>query len=177
MKRIFLSLAVFLLLFSVSPVFGQVEVQEDGVTIGGSAIRLNFRGAEVSGEGTDKDIQVGLKVEIVTATEDTVTTADSPRRFISTGTSAFGLSTFTLPTAATGLEYAFSDGVGTTTVAHVLKLQPQSGDNILYGNPPLDDGDKLNSSGATGDSVHIVGGSGVWYVVGMGSEAWVDGGL
>ncbi len=53
MKKKFIAIAVILLLVLVSPGFAQVEVQQNGSTVGGSAIRLNFRAA-VSGQGTDK---------------------------------------------------------------------------------------------------------------------------
>ncbi len=44
---------LLLVLVLVSPGFAQVEVQQNGTTVGGSAIRLNFKSG-VTGQGTDK---------------------------------------------------------------------------------------------------------------------------
>ena len=153
--------------------YAAVGVQEDG-TRKGTATDINFTG-DVTVTGSGSVIGVAIDNtddwtnEVVTATNDTVTAADTFTRYIATATSA--TTTFTLPTAAANLEYIFCNG---DTAAQTITVAPAStADTIEY--LALDAGDTIDSS-ATGDSVHLIGASGTWYVVDTGSNAWTDGG-
>jgi len=62
----------------------------------------------------------------------------------------------------------------TVLIATIPSAPASTADTIMY--LTLDAGDTLDSPGATGDSVHLVGGAATWYVVDTGSSAWSDGG-
>jgi hypothetical protein len=112
---------------------------------------------EISGMRTD--IEVGV-------TTDTLTAIESGRVNVVTTTS-----TKTLPTAATGLQYQFVDGTGCTITIDTGVTT----DTIEY--LALDAGDTIDSPGATGDSVTLIGDgtNHKWYVVNM-KGTWTDGG-
>ena len=172
MKRIFL--AIMLLAFFAFPAFA-LEVKVDGVVVGGSfATQVNFTGDVTgSGAGSEKTINIGgtggETVEFVIASTDTVVTADDETIFVSTESGTL----YTLPAAAAGLKFTFVAG-GSNTVVTVDTASASDTINYLS----LDAGDKIQSAAlASADSVTLVGDdSNNWYIVGMGSEPWIDGG-
>ena len=166
-------LVVMCLMLTASLAYAAVGVQEDSGQIW-AATDINFTGdVTVTNSGSVSSIAIddssSITNEVVTATSETVTAADSPTRYIATNTAAG--TTFTLPAAVADLEYIFSDG-GTNNTITIDTAS--TADTIKY--LTLDAGDTLDSAGATGDSVHLVGGSATWYVVDTGSSAWTDGG-
>ena len=109
---------------------------------------------------TETSYEVGV-------TNDTLTVAESGKIFVCTANC-----TKVLPTATNGVVYTVADGAGVT-----INVDPASTtDTIEY--LTLDGGDKISSSGATGDTVTLLGDgdNSKWYVIGMGSNAWTDGG-
>lgn len=56
-----------------------------------------------------------------------------------------------------------------------LSIDPFSTDTIYYGDTALDAGDKISSSGTTGDTVVLYPTSGGWYA-GFHADQWSDGG-
>jgi len=165
---------LFLALLFVLPVMcyaSSIEVQEDSVAVG-NAVKLDFQGElDVTFDGQDTAVIDfdGWTHEVVSATEDTVTAADNKTVFISTDPD--DATTFQLPTAAAGLQYTFAAGVGGVA----LKVDPVTPtDTIVY--LTLDAGDEIDSNSTTGDSVTLAGAATKWYVIGMGSSAWTDGG-
>ena len=166
-------LVVMCLMLTASLAYAAVGVQEDSGTVW-QATDINFTGdVTVSNSGSVSSIAIddssSITNEVISATSETVTAADSPTRYIATNTAAG--TTFTLPAAVADLEYIFSDG-GTNNTITIDTAS--TADTIKY--LILDAGDTLDSAGATGDSVHLVGGSATWYVVDTGSNAWTDGG-
>lgn len=179
MKRAFtlLSIILLLMLFLINPLYAQLVIQEDGTTVGGFASTLNFTGnVAVSGVASDKTVSISSgagTVEVLSATTDTVTTAESGKRFIYDNSSQKSDdTTVTLPTAASSLIYHFTDG-GMGTATRIL-IDPVVTDRIVY--LGLDAGDKLRSSGVTGDTVTLIGETGFWYIGEMGAGLWEDGG-
>ena len=171
MKRV-LFLIALLLVLPVMCSAGDVEVQDSGVKQG-NAIKLNFTGdttCTFSQDTATIDVDSASytnEVYVGTST-DTVTAADDMTRYISATADTV---TYILPAAAAGLEYQFVAGQGEFVQVDTLT----TADTIKY--LGLDAGDKLKSAGATGDSVTVASnGSNTWYVVGMGSSAWTDGG-
>jgi len=170
-------LVVMCLMLTASLAYAAVGVQEDSGTVW-QATDINFTGdVTVSNSGSVSSIAIddssAITNEVVTATNDTVTVADSPTRYIATATGF--TTTFTLPAAAADLEFIFCNG-GATGFAggQTLTVDPaNTTDTIMY--LGLDAGDSIDSAAATGDSVHLIGGTGVWYVVDTGSSAWTDG--
>ena len=163
-------LVVMCLMLTASLAYAAVGVQEDSGQIW-AATDINFTGdVTVTNSGSVSSIAIddssSITNEVVTATADTVTAADSPTRYIAT---AGATTTFTLPAAAADLEFIFCDATDTTITIDTYDAT----DTIMY--LTLDAGDTIDSAGAAGDSVHLVGGTNVWYVVDTGSSAWTDG--
>ena len=161
------------LMLTASLAYAAVGVQEDSGQIW-AATDINFTGdVTVTNSGSVSSIAIddssSITNEVVTATSETVTAADSPTRYIATNTAAG--TTFTLPAAVADLEYIFSDG-GTNNTITIDTAS--TADTIMY--LTLDAGDTLDSAAGIGDSVHLVGGAATWYVVDTGSSAWSDGG-
>lgn len=168
MKKSFLLIALILL--ASVPVFAAVAVDEDSTYVG-EASKIDFTGdLNVSFDGSTATVDFDdFSVEVNSSTADTVTSADDKTIFISTATAD---ATFTLPTAASGLDFIFCDGGG----GKYIYIDPASTlDTIKYLH--LDGGDKVKSSGATGDSIRLIGATSTWYVVDTGSSAWTDGGI
>ena len=166
-------LVVMCLMLTASLAYAAVGVQEDSGTVW-QATDINFTGdVTVSNSGSVSSIAIddssSITNEVISATSETVTAADSPTRYIATNTAAG--TTFTLPAAVADLEYIFSDG-GTNNTITIDTAS--TADTIKY--LTLDAGDTLDSAAGTGDSVHLVGGAATWYVVDTGSSAWSDGG-
>lgn len=168
MKRVFaLLLAV---MFVGGSVFAASKASTDTGYLGNDqwAVRTNgdiepisgsgkIVGATMSGELAD--IEVGV-------TDDTIGAAESGRIFVCTANSDK-----TLPTAANGLIYTFVDGGGCTITVDTGVTT----DTIMY--LTLDAGDAIDSPGATGDSITLVGDgdNAKWYAFNM-SGTWTDGG-
>jgi hypothetical protein len=171
MKRLIIVICI-LLFASLS--YASVGVQEDSGVVY-QTTDINFTGdVTVTNQGSKTSVAIdnsdAFTNEVITATGETVTAADSPRRYILTN--AAETSEVTLPVAAAGLEYIFAFGGATD---QSITIDPAStADTIIY--LTLDAGDKLESAGAKGDSVHLVGAANTWYVVDTGSSAWSDGG-
>jgi len=131
-------------------------------------VRITSTGALVN---TRTDIEVAT-------TNDTVTVAESNKTFLPNISS--GTITFTLPTAASGLTYQFSSINGNNAAGQgTIILNPQSTDTFVGcvnsgTTSTFTAGDDLDSPGATGDSVTIVGASTKWYCVNR-IGTWVDG--
>lgn len=166
---------MLLVLWLVNPVFaGPVDILEEGTRVGSFANQLDFRGAvAVSGETSSKTITIGgdVNVEVLSVTTDTVTAAESGKRFIYDNSAHMDTATtVTLPAAADGLVFHFTDGgMGGLNI----DLDPEVGDRIVF--LGLHAGDKLQSD-TTGDTVTLIGQSGLWYIGEMGADAWADGG-
>lgn len=159
-------------LFVASVAFAAVGVQRDG-TMQGTATDLNIVGAYVSSDGSTIDIAPGYPVVI--ATTDTITTTNSGETLIVTPVSHAG-GKITLPSATVGQRYTFVDGKPTGT--STFSIDPYSTDIIRYSisSVALSAGDKLTSSGQTGDSLSLsCGATGTWYVTEI-NGSWTDGG-
>ena len=162
------ALVVLLVLILACPAFAAVGVQRDG-TMQGTATDLNIVGGYVSSDGSTIVVAPGYPV--VVATTDTITIANSGETLIVTPVSASG-GKFTLPAATVGQVYKFVDGKSGN--ANTFSVDPYSTETIRY--LTLDAGDKLTSTGATGDSLELrCGATGVWYVTEM-KGSWTDGG-
>ena len=102
-------------------------------------------------------------------TSDTLTAAETGKTVVvSSSTPA----TFTLPTAAVGASFRFISNTN-----KVFYVDPQSTDTIVWSvsSQPMAAGDKLESPGATGDSVELFcAESGTWNVAAMRGN-FVDG--
>ena len=106
-------------------------------------------------------------MELITATEETLTSADSGKVLIATATST---TTFTLPDAAEDLEFSIVAGQGQT-----VKVDPATTDDTIY-YLTLDGGDEIDSAGASADSVTIrYYKANTWIPVQM-KGSWTDGG-
>ncbi len=180
MKRVItlLSITLLLMLFLISPLYAQLVIQEDGVTVGGFANTLNLTGnVSVSGSTAVKTVNIGSgagAIEVLSVTSDTVTTAESGKRFIYDNSAHQDDDTdVTLPTAADGLIYHFTDG-GMGGGFKDIIINPINTDRIVFLN--LDAGDKIQSPGVTGSTVTLIGEAGFWYIGEMGSSVWEDGG-
>lgn len=172
-------IGLFLLLFLVSSASAYVEVQEDGTTVGGVAIRLNLTGhVGVSGTGGDKTIDIKttsagttVSTETIVGSTKTVTVAESGTRFIATGDAVY-----TLPTASTdGLTYTFIVAPGYT-----VSVDPSPATNTIKYSPAnsaLSAGDKMTSEAITGESVTLICGDavqGLWFIEQLTGN-WTDG--
>jgi hypothetical protein len=113
------------------------------------------------------------KYERIT-TNDTLTSADSGKTFIMAPDTGSPI-TITLPSATTdslGMEFRFvTDDVGAvTTGIKFFYIDPSSLDFIVYKDTQnhtnaMAAGDKLQSNGITGDSIHLINGRALfWYV-------------
>lgn len=162
----------FVALLFLVPVlaYGAVAIQDDG-TYEGEAAKVNFSGdfdvTFAQDLATVTYTPADDAVEVTTASADTVVAGDDNTTFIATYA---GTTVYTLPTAASGLRFRFAAGVGQTVTIDTAS----TADTIQY--LYLDAGDTIDSAGATGDSVELIGATGKWYVVDMGSSAWTDGG-
>lgn len=98
-------------------------------------------------------------------TSDTLAASESGTIYVCTSNC-----TKSLPAVADNLEYTFVAGSGIT-----VTIDPNSTDQIMYLN--LDGGDKIASTGATADSVTLLGDktNSKWYVVNM-KGTWTDAG-
>ena len=166
MKKLFIGLAVFLLLLSVSPAWA-LDVKVEGTTVGGSfASSVNFTGA-VSGSGnfSEKTIRIGGAIEVLTSETETVVAADNGTIFI---TPTDGC-TFTLPAAAAGLTFTFVEG-STTATATVNTTGSDA--FVNFGEVSGPTGTLTSTAGDVADSVTIAGSSSGWYVIDMGAAAW-----
>lgn len=133
----------------------------------------------LSGFEIDNNGQMSYKslVEVAT-TSDTVLATETGKIFFPNISS--GTITFTLPTAASGLTFTFSSINGHATSGQgTVILSPQATDTFVgcvnsTSATTFATGDDLDSPGATGDSVTIVGASTKWYCVDRTGN-WVDG--
>ena len=158
--------------------FAASSVKDEGTYLG-EVTHLDFVGDRIAATksgGTATITQTpDYTNEVVTASSDTVVTADNRTRFLLTNTAT--TSTVTLPACADGLEFEFVQAAVRTAGAWVqyVEIDPAStADSIVW--LALDGGDKLKSAGATGNSVMLIGSdSNKWYV-GAISGAWTDGG-
>ena len=99
---------------------------------------------------------------VVTATPSTITSATSGHTYI-IAPPAETIVTCTLPDAASGLQYKFVVGnANGADDASTMVLKPSATDIIVYGVATT--GSKLRSTKATGATIEVYGGSGVWYV-------------
>ena len=172
LKKLFLLITVSLLLGSVC--FAG-NVQENG-TNKGAFTDLNFVGCSVSGNSL-KTITVDGTVDFeLIGTTDTITTADAGKTFIVT-TALNSLGEISLPAASgSGSAYTFIDGK--TSGTETFWVDPDGTDIIMksISSAPLAAGEKLTSTGQTGDVLILIdGASGVWY---LGGEVgtWTNGG-
>ena len=166
MKRLFVGLAVLLLLL-VSPVFaGTLDVKVEGTTVGGSfANSIDFTGnVSGSGAGSTKTIDVGGSVEKITLGFETVVAGDNGTVFLSGDTGT----TFTLPAAATGLTFTFVEG--STTNASTVNAA--GADTFINYGTDAATATLTSTAGDDADSVSISGASGGWYVIDMASNVW-----
>ena len=165
------------LMLTASLAYAAVGVQEDSGTVW-TATDINFTGdVTVTNSGSVSSVAIDNSDdwtnEVLTATNETATAADTFTRYICTATSA--TTTVTLPAAVAGYEFIICDGGTNFDGTQGMYVDPAStADTIKY--LTLDAGDKLYSAKATGDSVHLVSGTNTWYVVDTGSNAWTDGG-
>lgn len=96
-------------------------------------------------------------------TDETLAVADSGKIFVCEENC-----TKTLPKASENLIYTFVAGAGATINVDTGATT----DTIMY--LTLSAGDKITSTGATADSVTLLGGTAKWYVVNM-KGTWTDG--
>ncbi|GEM_PF-6620150 len=109
--------------------------------------------------------------EVVTATLDTITAAETGKTFIYKPTAN---TTVTLPKAANGLIYKFV--LASSGSSKKIIIDPQSSDTLMgcvYGADTFATGDSLISAGSTGDSVTLVSDGSFWYCVDR-VGTWVD---
>lgn len=174
MKKIFAVFLVILLMFIV-PCYAQVETLLNGTRVGGTAIRYNFIGdVNVTGQGTDKEIQIGgasSGVQRIT-TNDTLVAADTGDIIVVDKQDGAGPTFVTLPTAAVGLEFIITSA-GTDEVWII----PQATDTIDLAPSavPLSQGDRLrNSTATTADSIGFISGLvNIWHVFTI-NGTWAD---
>lgn len=107
----------------------------------------------------------------VATTSDTLTAAESGKTISVTTAQAGGeFVTFTLPTAAVGMEYSFIADTKTT-----VNIDPQSTDTIRYGSAVFAAGDKIaNTSIATGDSITLFSPVANYWSVKAINGTWAD---
>lgn len=181
-KKIF-TLTAALLLLLVSPVFAELEVQEDGTVVGGSfATQVDFQGSiDASGATSTKVVRTPPLPESVT-TDDTLTATETGKTFILSRSNASGGAVLTLPTAVAGLEYHFIDGAGYTNGKAAgdgyLWINPEAADviNADVSGAALGVGISLRSPGNTGDSLALICGvANTWDVL-QRTGTWVNGG-
>jgi hypothetical protein len=114
---------------------------------------------------------VGAKANYeLVATNDTVTAAESGKTFVVKQSSADTTNTvtLTLPSAVAGLSYTIISADD-----EIIYVDPAGTDTIIYKNPPMGGGDKLQSPAATGDSVILVcPATGYWAATTVGT--WLD---
>lgn len=169
-KKLFLIIAVLLLTCSVA---SAGRVLENG-TDKGAFSDLNIWGMAVSGN-LEKTLIVG-DVETM-ATTDTITVADLGKTFIVTPVTAIG-GVIALPASSgSGKSIKFIDGkTGANT--NTFSIDPDGTDLIVksISSSALHAGDKLTSTGQTGDVLELIdGASGYWYIGGE-VGVWTDGG-
>lgn len=164
-----LGLFLVLLLCGGTPAFAAIAGHVGGVDSSGDAYGAMDTDGLFTYVKTDTEVQT---------TSDTITAVESGKVFLINISS--GSLTDTLPTAAEGLTYTFTTINGHATSGQgTCILSPQSTD-IFYGCVDSDSastfaaGDDLDSPGATGDSVTIVGASTAWYCTHR-VGTWVDG--
>ena len=117
----------------------------------------------------DSDSGAGFQepYEVSTAS-DTLTAAESGRVVVvyPTANDASTTQTYTLPAAADGLNYTFTEGKHTT-----IKVDPNGTDQIMYSTCAA--GDSISSPAATGDNVKLISDGTRWYVQFM-RGTWTD---
>ena len=183
MKKLF-SIIMFVLLLvwaamfliAPGPVFAQLGMLEDGTRLSGIAGEINWTGdVDISGTGLRKVVNIGQSartIEAVADSTDTVVVADDGKIFVY---STADDTTIILPDAVAGLYYTFIKINNIEGTSPTLSLDPATTDDtIVYLN--LSGGEKLTSSGATGDMATIIGAANTWYVIEMGAVAWSNGG-
>ena len=160
MKKLFMLLALLALLFNVGGAFAA-----DGDELSTTSFRVDSNG------------QVYYKrLYEVATTSDTLTAAESGKTIIYNP--ATSQSTFTLPTAAAGLEFTFLQAYGHGDSLKKMVLEPADTDTFvgcvtLATTTTFAAGDSLISTTATGDTVTIVGASTKWYCTNR-IGTWVD---
>ena len=184
MKKLLGIVCFLLMLFLVIPAYANLEYHLDGSKVGGTAVRGLYSGdISITGQGRDKTVVIapdgGMEVEVVSTTSKTLAATDKPKRIIMT---ANGDNVVTLPVAADGLIFQVIDGdisAAGAGGAELIYIHPNGSDQIIYAPTGaaagLDGGDVLVSTGNTGDSVTLIGQTGVWYID-MGVREWTDGG-
>ena len=109
-------------------------------------------------------------------TSDTVAASESGKVFIVTMTTT---PTYTLPTAATGLQYTFVATTGHANGSKKIIIDPQSTDTLVgcvntLATTAFAAGDAIISPGATGDSITLVANSSSQWVCTNTKGTWVD---
>lgn len=174
------ALLIIAILFLAIPSFAEVTA-----TMGRSNASGNYDVSTNSDDMVTFSGGVYAKMEKAT-TSDTLTAAESGKIFIVEPV-AGAPATFILPTAALGsitestLQYTFVKGTssGTWTSGNqIFYVDPQSTDKIIFLNSGVPNtfanGDKIQSSGITGDSLTLIAGpDSTWYAVNV-RGTWTD---
>ena len=164
-----LVIAIVMLAFTIPAISADLQATIGGLNSSGEYhFTVDSDGVMDGASGSIINARIVGDIELITATEEVLTAADSGKLFIATATAT---TTFTLPSAVAGLEFGFSTSKGQT-----ISVDPASTlDTILY--LSLDGGDELDSAGATADSLKLRAiDADSWVPVDMGSSAWTDGG-
>jgi hypothetical protein len=168
MVRKMIILLALLMIIPVSGAYCAADLfnvtQDDGY-----AVRIDSDGKYM---GMRRDVEVAT-------TSDTITAAESGKVFlVDPATTAV---TFTLPTAATGMQYTFTaiDGSRQENLQSII-LDPASTDTLVScvtsdSTTSFAAGDKIYSQGITGDSVTIVCGSANTWACINRVGSWYDG--
>jgi len=164
-----LGLFLILMLCGGTPVFAAIAGHVGGTDDDGVAY------SQIDTDGLVTYVKTDIEIQ---TTSDTITVEESGKTFLININS--GTLTDTLPTSGKGLTYSFVSINGSATSGQgTCILNPQSTD-IFYGCVDSDSastftaGDDLDSPGATGDSVTIIGGTNAWYCTHR-VGTWVDG--
>lgn len=163
-------LLVAVLLLFVVPAISEVVATIGGQDSSGNyAFTVDNNGVLDGADGSIIKSRVLTDIETISATTETVTSADSGKTYISTATQT---TTFTLPDCgSTDMQIGFVDAYGKTITIDTYATT----ETIKY--LTLDAGDSIDSAGATGDSIQLrCYTTDTWVPVEMGSSAWTDGG-
>lgn len=143
-------------------------------------VKVDNRGASLSAVGADDTHRItipmqALKVDSKKLAATTTLTAYNAGVIINTG--VVGTEVYTLPAATTAnMRFTFIDGKASTT--NTFSVDPAGTDKIIFSisGLPLDAGDKITSTGQSGDSTTLISdASGNWYIESM-KGSWTDGG-
>ena len=146
-------------------------------------VKVDNRGARLVAVGADDTHRIKVPLQAlalkgdseVLSASDTLTIYDAGKTIISTG--VVGTEVFTLPAATSAnMRFSFIDGKASTT--NTFSVDPSGTNKIIYSisGVPLDAGDKITSTGQSGDSVTLISdASGNWYIESMKGN-FTDGG-